>query len=71
MGAFDFEGSQRPRTMMVEKAVVNIMTLKRPILSAIMPGRIRPNILLGLSECDIFADGYELTKQRSGLVSHI
>jgi hypothetical protein len=47
------------------------MTLKRPILSAIMPGRIRPNILLGLSECDIFADGYELTKQRSGLVSHI
>jgi hypothetical protein len=47
MGAFPFEGSQRASTMMAENAVVTIMTLNRPIRSAIMPGRIRPNILVG------------------------
>jgi hypothetical protein len=45
MGALEAEGSQRPRTIIVEKAVVMIMTLKRPILSATIPGRIRPKIL--------------------------
>jgi hypothetical protein len=45
MGAFEAEGSQSPSTIMVEKAVVMIMTLKRPILSATIPGRMRPKIL--------------------------
>ena len=45
IGAFEDEGSQRPSTMMAEKPVVIIMTLKRPILSAAMPGRIRPKML--------------------------
>lgn len=45
MGALDFEGSHSASTMMEEKAVVMIMTLNRPIRSATMPGRIRPNIL--------------------------
>ena len=44
IGAFPLEGSQRAKTIMAEKAVVVIITLKRPSLSAIMPGRIRPNI---------------------------
>jgi len=45
IGAFALAGSQRASTMTAENAVVMIMTLKRPILSAIMPGRIRPKIL--------------------------
>lgn len=35
---------QRASTRIVEKDVVTIMTLKRPTLSAIIPGRIRPKI---------------------------
>lgn len=35
-------GSQRPRTMMVEKRTVMVVTLKRPYLSAIMLGSVRP-----------------------------
>jgi hypothetical protein len=46
IGALPFAGSQRARTMMAEKVVVIIMTLNRPIRSAIIPGRIRPKILL-------------------------
>lgn len=49
MGALPREGSHRARTMMAEKAVVIIMTLNRPIRSAIMPGKIRPKILLQIS----------------------
>jgi hypothetical protein len=45
MGALLADGSHRARTIMAEKAVVMIMTLKRPNRSASMPGRIRPKIL--------------------------
>ena len=44
MGVFAFDGSQRASTMTAEKAVVTIMTLKRPVLSAMIPGKIRPKI---------------------------
>lgn len=45
MGALAADGSQRASTMMAEKLVVTIITLKRPNRSAIIPGRTRPKIL--------------------------
>jgi hypothetical protein len=49
MGTVPREGSQRARTMTAEKVLTMIMVLKRPKRSAMMPGRIRPKILLGVS----------------------
>lgn len=46
IGTLAAEGSQRARTRMAEKAVTIIMTLKRPRRSAMMPGRMRPKILI-------------------------
>ena len=45
IGALLAEGSQRASTIMAEKAVVMIMTLNRPMRSAMNPGSIRPKIL--------------------------
>jgi len=42
--AFEFDGSHKARTMIAEKPEVRIITLKRPMRSATIPGRIRPNI---------------------------
>jgi hypothetical protein len=42
-------GIQSARVMTAENAVIRIMTLNRPILSATMPGTIRPNILVSVS----------------------
>jgi hypothetical protein len=39
------DGSHNPNTMMAEKAVLMIITLKRPIRSAIIPGIMRPKML--------------------------
>lgn len=48
MGTLPREGSQRAKTMTALKASTMIMVLKRPKRSAMMPGRIRPNILINL-----------------------
>jgi hypothetical protein len=53
MGAFEAEGIHSPRTIIVEKAVVIIITLKRPILSATIPGRMRPKILGKVSGLEV------------------
>ncbi len=45
MGALAADGSHRAKTIMDENAVVMIMTLKRPTLSATIPGKILPKIL--------------------------
>ena len=42
MGALAADGSHSASTITAEKAVVRIITLKRPILSASMPGRDAP-----------------------------
>jgi hypothetical protein len=45
MGALAAEGSQRARVMMPLKAHMKKRTLKRPILSAMYPGIVRPKKL--------------------------
>ena len=47
MGTLPWEGSQRASTMTALKVLTMIMVLKRPKWSAMMPGRIRPNMLEG------------------------
>lgn len=46
IGMLPDDGNHSPSTTIAEKAVVTIMTLNRPTRSAMMPGRIRPNILV-------------------------
>ncbi len=42
IAAWLFPGSQRPRTRTVEKRTIMAITLKRPYLSAITLGAVRP-----------------------------
>mgnify|MGYP003662565219 CR=1 FL=1 len=45
IGMLPDDGSQSASTTIAENPVVMIITLNRPTLSAIIPGRIRPKIL--------------------------
>ena len=44
IGAFEYDGIHNPRMMMTVKKAITIITLKRPILSPMKPGNVRPKI---------------------------
>jgi hypothetical protein len=58
IGTLPLEGSQRASTMTALKVLTTIMVLKRPKRSATMPGRMRPNMLVGVS-VEIFGDNLD------------